>query len=130
MRLFKNRERLKTEKVSDLSQAYKVLKQITWSHQKGVDDGGKKRTFLTLSLDEIQNEIIMEIQNEIIMSALDKAKELLETGSTARALEHIAFDWFQVFADESELIPLDDAKRLFENTYDVQVIIHHNEIGA
>jgi hypothetical protein len=122
MRLFKNRERLKTEKVSDLSQAYKVLKQITWSHQKGVDDGGKKRTFLTLSLDEIQNEIIM--------SALDKAKELLETGSTARALEHIAFDWFQVFADESELIPLDDAKRLFENTYDVQVIIHHNEIGA
>jgi len=115
MLVFRERHKLKTENVTDLSEAYKVLRRVTWSQQERVDHEGNERKFLTLSLDGIQNEVIM--------TALDKAKELLESASTARALEHISYDWFMSVADDSELIPLRAAKKLFEKIYNVKITI-------
>jgi len=120
MRLYRERDKLKTENVTDLTKAYKLLRQLTWSQHEKIDSDGKKRKFMTLSLDEIQNDIIQ--------NAVDKAKELLETSSTARALEHIAYDWFMEFADERELIPIERAKQIFEYRYNVQLKIHRNRI--
>ena len=52
--------------------------------------------------------------------ALDKAKELLETTSNTRAIEHIAFDWLE-YTGNSDLIPIQTAQRMFEKTYDVEI---------
>ena len=57
------------------------------------------------------------------MTAVEKAKELLGTGSNARAFELIAYDWFQSSADGPNLMPIEAAKRLFEKTYSVRIKI-------
>ena len=54
--------------------------------------------------------------------ALDKAKKLLETESNARAIEHISFDWLE-YTENSKLIPIQTAKRMFEKTYNVEIKI-------
>jgi ribosomal protein L17 len=117
MLVFRERHKLKTENVTDLSKAYKVLRRITWSREERVDHESNERKFLTLTLS------MDDIQNEVIMTTVDKAKELLETSSTARALEHISYDWFMSVADDSELMPIRAAKKLFEEIYNIKITI-------
>lgn len=79
----------------------------------------KKRKFITLSLDEDQDYIIQ--------NAVDKAKALLKTSSTSRALEHIAYDWYMDMVDESEFPPIEKAKQIFEYRYKVHLSIDQED---
>lgn len=117
MRLFNDRYKLKTANVSDLSEAYRFLKRLKWFEPKEIEnnDEAEERSFITLSLDIYQKEIIM--------TAVEKAKKLLNTESNARAFEHIAYDWYQSSADGPALISIEAAKRLFEETYNVTISI-------
>lgn len=46
MRLFRERDKLKTENVTDLSKAYKLVRQLTWSqHEKIESDGEKEKIY-------------------------------------------------------------------------------------
>ncbi|MFC1580088.1 DUF3102 domain-containing protein [Thermodesulfobacteriota bacterium] len=119
MRLFKERERLKTENVSDLSLAYRLINRLTSSENKYEENDTVERSFLTLSLDTDQKELIF--------MALDEAMAMLKTDSKSRALEHIALDWLEYFTGLSEPVPIETMKRKFEKTYNVKITIKNRE---
>jgi hypothetical protein len=115
MAIYRHKDELKLDNVPNLSQGYIFLKRLTWPGPKETGCEGGRRFRVTLSLDAGQMEIVM--------SAVDKAKDLLNTDSTARALEHIAFDWFMECADLTELLPLEIVKGFIEKVYEVQLFI-------
>jgi len=110
MRLFRESHNLKMANISNLSQAYRFLKRLNWSQQKETENKREmeKRTFITLSLDVHQKEIIM--------TAMDRIKKLLMIDSNSTALEFIAYHWFCTLSltDRPDLMPIEAAKRLFE----------------
>jgi len=119
MRLFKEQDKLKTENVSDLGDAYNVLKRLSWSKQKQDKSEDNKNSYMTIVIDAARRDIIEDAVNE--------AKELLNIESQSRALEHICYEWQQSSFAPNKLLPIETAKRLFEETYSVKVTIKNLE---
>jgi len=119
MRLFKEQDKLKTENVSDLGDAYNVLKRLSWSKQKQDKSEDNKNSYMTIVIDAARRDIILD--------AVNAAKKLLNTESQSRALEHICYDWQQSNFAPNKLLPIETAKRLFEETYSVKVTIKNLE---
>jgi hypothetical protein len=71
--------------------------------------------------------VIDAARKDIILDAVNEAKELLNTESQSRALEHICYDWQQSNFAPNKLLPIETAKRLFEETYSVKVTIKNLE---
>jgi hypothetical protein len=119
MRLFKERDKLKTENVSDLGDAYNVLKRLSWSKQKQDKSEDNKNSYMTIVFDAAGRDIIH--------NAVDAAKELLNIKSQSQALEFICYEWQQSSFETSMVVPIETAKRLFEETYSVKVTIKNLE---
>ncbi len=118
MGLYQNEEKLKSENVSALSEAYKFLRKLSWRKRpdSGSDLDGKM--FMTIAVDPDRNYLVR--------TAIDAAKEMLDTESESKAMEMICYDWFQAFVDKSEpsRIDLEDVKRWVEKTYGVRATFH------
>jgi hypothetical protein len=121
IRLYKERARLKSENVSDLTTAYRVIRQLSWSENKPAESEEAKKTYITFRLDEDRKEIVR--------SALDIAKRVLNTEFNSQALEHICYSWIQSSSEEPSLAPMAAAIRLFEETYGVEITIN-NDISS
>ena len=117
MRLYRARDKLKAEIVSDLNQAYGFLKQLTWSGPRESRTGDKE-FILTLRIDDVGRDIIM--------SAVDMAKELLDTDSVSRAIEYIAGEWHLATADVEDLPPFEVVVAWVERAYRVKIKIRQD----
>jgi hypothetical protein len=109
MNLFRNKDQLISANVSDLSSAYKLLK----NGGKNQESEDEEKFFLTIAVD-ISGK-------QIINNALETAMELLETDSKSRAWTYIAYEWFQKTSDIPTLLPLEQAINQIERTYQVRL---------
>ena len=84
MKVFRNKEQLKNENVSVLSDAYNILK-LPRGPLKETGDESEKRYFITISVDEEHKELFKDV--------LDIAKQQLNTDSNSAAIMYIMYDW-------------------------------------
>ena len=82
--IHRHREKLKSENVSGLSEAYNILK-IQRIQFKETEDEDEKKYFITISL--------YKEEKEVIKDALDLAKKLYETESNSKAIYQICYEW-------------------------------------
>ena len=121
MEMYRRRFELKLDNVTNLSQAYKSLKMLTYQQQSNLE--GKSKTQCKIIISPDSDEI------SFIMEALNKAMALLETNSMSKAIYFITSDWIEQNCDESELPPLKEKIRLLEKIYDVKLTIQPIEKG-
>jgi len=119
MEMYRRRYELKLDNVTNLSQAYKILKMLTYQEQLGLEGESKERTKIIISPDSDEIPFIME--------ALNKAMVLLETNSMSKAIYHITSDWIEQNYDETDLPPIEEKIQLLEKIYDVKLTIQPNE---
>ena len=84
MKVFRNKDKIKNENVSLLSDAYNILK-LPRDQLKETADEDEKRYFITISVYEEHKELFEDV--------LDIAKELLNTESNSIAIMYILYDW-------------------------------------
>jgi hypothetical protein len=84
MKVFRNKEQLKNENVSVLSDAYNILK-LKRDPLTAVGDEDEKRYFITISIHEEHKELFKDV--------LEIAKEILNTKSNSAAIMYILYDW-------------------------------------
>jgi len=84
MKVFLNKEQLKNENVSLLSDAYNILK-LPRDPLKETGGEDEKRYFITISVYEEHKELFKDV--------LDIAKETLNTESNSAAIMYIMYDW-------------------------------------
>jgi len=84
MKIYRHRDKIKSENISVLTDAYNILK-IPRKRSKDAENGEEKRHFITFSLYKEEIEILQE--------ALDQAKDELQSDSNSKALWHIAYEW-------------------------------------
>lgn len=118
IRLYKERAMLKSENVSDLTTAYRVVRQLSWSENKPAESEDANKSYITIRLDADRKEIVI--------SALDIAKRILNTEFNSHALEHICYGWMQSSSEEPSLAPMAAAIRLLEETYGVEITINND----
>jgi hypothetical protein len=84
MKVFLNKDQLKNENVSLLSDAYNILK-LPRDTLKEAGDEDEKRYFITISVHEEHKELFKDV--------LDIAKQQLNTESNSIAIMYIMYDW-------------------------------------
>ena len=87
MRIYCNKELIKNENVSLLSDAYNILK-LPRVKLRQTGEGEEKRYLKTFSL--------YSEEKEVLEDALNEAKEMLETDSDSEAIYHISYDWLSM----------------------------------
>lgn len=65
---------------------------------------------------------------EVVVDALESAKKLIGVESDSLALFELAYAFQQMPGEGPVLLPIKAAKRLFEETYNVRITIHSDEI--
>lgn len=89
MSVYRHRDELKMDNVTNLSNAYGFLKQLT---RPGlIEKGGEaeKKFIFKVFLDDTGYEVLME--------ALNTAKNLLGNPSNGRALQHVCHEWLSFY---------------------------------
>jgi hypothetical protein len=61
------------------------------------------------------------------MGVMDTVKEVLNTDSNSKAIEHVCYEYFMSSGDLPDLLPLEDAVAWIEKTYDVKLIVQGKE---
>ena len=112
MKLYHNREWLKTENVSSLADVYRLLKPPA-TEALGGGRETEKRCFITLSL--------TAQEKDALNLALETTKDLLQTSSNAKALEFIALEYLSYSVQLDGPIPIEIAKEHFEQRYGVEI---------
>jgi hypothetical protein len=120
MEIFRRRHELKLDNVTNLSQAYKSLKMLTYQLQPTLEGDSKTRNKIIISPDPDEIQFIME--------ALDKVKAILETNSMTRAIYFLAADWLEQNYDETELPPIEEKIHWLEKIYDVKLSIQPDSV--
>jgi len=84
MKVFRNKEQLKNENVSVLSDAYNILK-LPRGQFNETENEEEKKYFFTIS--------IFSEEKEVLEIAIDLAKKLYETDSNSKAIYRICYEW-------------------------------------
>jgi hypothetical protein len=91
MKVFLNKEQLKNENVSLLSDAYNILK-LPRGQFNEKEDKDEKKYFFTIS--------IFSEEKEVLEIAVDLAKKLYETESNSKAIYQICYEWISWMLEE------------------------------
>jgi hypothetical protein len=91
MKVFFNKERLKNENISLLSDCYNILK-LPQEQFKETGEEDEKKVFITISVYEEHKDLFKDV--------LDIAKQLLNTESNSAAIMYIMYDWGSSAATE------------------------------
>jgi len=91
MKVFLNKEHLKNENISLLSDAYNILK-LPRGQFNETGDEEEKRYFFTIS--------IFSEEKEVLEIAIDLAKTLYETESNSKAIYRICYEWCQLTLED------------------------------
>ncbi len=120
MSVYKHREELRMDNVSNLTEAHKFIKRLTYPEPKSIIIEGEEVFKLIFTVDDIAKKAISY--------AVAEVKAMLVTDSNGKALAHIANDYMECCGGmEKEHKPLHEAKKMFERIYDVKITIRHNK---